>query len=114
LVIAVRNTLRRWNRLGPEGLTDRRRGNGAAPRLAAAQRAAPRAALRQRPPDGGLWSGPKVARYARDRWGVRVSAQAGWQWLRSLGFTLQVPRPSHPGAADAAARRRWKKTCGRG
>src|SRR5262245_11246009 len=113
-VVAVRHTLRRWNRLGPDGLTDRRRGNGAAPRLAVPQRAALRAALRQRPPDGGLWSGPKVARYARDRWGVRVSAQAGWQWLRGLGFTLQVPRPSHPGAAAAAARRRWKKTCRRG
>jgi len=113
-VVAVRQALRRWNRLGPDGLTDRRRANGAAPRLTPEQRAALRAALRRRPPDGGLWSGPKVARYARDCWGVRVSAQAGWQWLRGLGFTPQVPRPSHPGAADAAARRRWKKTCGRG
>jgi transposase len=113
-VIAVRHALRRWDRLGPDGLTDRRRGNGATPRLTAPQRAALRAALRRRPPDGGLWSGPKVARYARDRWGLRVSAQAGWLWLRGLGFTLRVPRPSHPGAADAAARRRRKKTCGRG
>jgi transposase len=113
-VIAVRHTLRRWNRLGPDGLTDRRRGNGAAPRLTPEQRSALRAALRRRPPDGGLWSGPKVARYARSRWGVRVTAQTGWQWLRDLGFTPQVPRPSHPRAADAAARRRWKKTCRRG
>ena len=29
-VIAVRHTLRRWNHLGPDGLTDRRCGNGAA------------------------------------------------------------------------------------
>jgi len=35
--------------------------------LTAPQRAALRAALRRRPPDGGLWSGPKAARYARDR-----------------------------------------------
>lgn len=113
-VVAVRQTLRRWNRHGPDGLTDRRRDNGAAPRLAANQRAALGAALPQRPPDGGLWSGPKVARYAHRRWGVRVSAQTGWQWLRDLGFTLQVPRPAHPRAADPAARRRWKKTCGPG
>jgi transposase len=113
-VIAVRHALRRWNRFGPAGLTDGRRGNGAAPRLTAPPRAALRSALRRHPPDGGLWSGPKVARYARDRWGVRVPGQAGWRWLRGLGFTLQVPRPSHPSAADAAARRRWKKTCGRG
>jgi transposase len=113
-VIAVRHTLRRGNLLGPDGLADRRRGNGAAPRLTPDQRAALRAALRQRPPDGGLWSGPKVARYARTRWGVRVCPRTGWRWLRELGFTLQVPRPSHPRAADAAARRRWEKTCGRG
>jgi transposase len=113
-VIAVRHALRRWNSLGPDGLTDRRRGNGATPRLTADQRAALRSALRKRPPDGGLWSGPKVARYVRSEWGVRVRPQTGWQWLRELGFTLQVPRPSHPRAADPAARRRWKKTCGRG
>jgi len=113
-VIAVRHALRRWNHLGPDGLADRRRGNGATPRLTPDQRAALRSALRKRPPDGGLWSGPKVARYARDRWGVQVRQQTGWQWLRDLGFTLQVPRPSHPRDADAAARRRWKKTCGRG
>ena len=113
-VIAVRHALRRWNHLGPDGLADRRRGNGATPRLTPDQRAALRSAFRKRPPDGGLWSGPQVARYARDRWGVQVRQQTGWQWLRDLGFTLQVPRPSHPRAADAAARRRWKKTCGRG
>ena len=113
-VIAVRQALRRWNQLGPDGLTDRRRGNGAAPRLTPDRRAALRAALRRRPPDGGLWSGPKVARYARGRWGVRAGPRTGWRWLRELGFTLQVPRPAHPRAAGAAARRRWKKICGRG
>ena len=44
------------------------------------------------------WTGPKAARYARDRWGVRVGPPTGWQWLVGLGFTLQVPRPSHPGS----------------
>ncbi|VTR94184.1 dde endonuclease : Uncharacterized protein OS=Anabaena variabilis (strain ATCC 29413 / PCC 7937) GN=Ava_2181 PE=4 SV=1: PQQ_2 [Gemmata massiliana] len=34
-------------------------------------------------------------------------------WLVDLGFTLQVPRPCHPGAADPPTRRRWKKTCAR-
>src|SRR5262245_60707585 len=57
-VIAVRHALRRWNHLGPDGLADRRRANGAAPRLTAGQRAALSSALRKRPPDGGLWSGP--------------------------------------------------------
>jgi transposase len=108
--ITVRDVLRRWNERGPAGLADLRKGNGARPKLTDGQRAELLGALKRRPPDGGLWTGPKVARFVRDRWGVEVCPQTGWQWLRDLGFTLQVPRPSHPRAAGRAARRRWKKT----
>ena len=113
-VITVRDVLHRWNGRGPGGLADGRKGNGAKPRLTAARRGELFAALNGRPPDGGLWTGPKVARYVRDRWGVRVCPQTGWQWLVDLGFTLQVPRPSHPKAADRPTRRRWEKTCDAG
>jgi transposase len=68
------------------------------------------AALGRRPTDGGLWSGPKVARFVARRWGVVVRPETGWRWLRKLGFTLQVPRPSHPRAADPPAQKRWEKT----
>lgn len=112
--VTVRAVLRRRNARGPGGLADGRRGNGAEPRLTPRRRDALYAALQKRPPDGGVWTGRKVARYARDRWGVSVGPVTGWRWLRDLGFTLQVPRPSHPGAADAPARRRWEKTCGAG
>ena len=112
--VTVRAVLHRWNAAGPAGLADGRRGNGSRPRLTPRRRGALYAALHKRPPDGGLWTGPKVARYVRDRWGVRVGPVTGWRWLRDLGFTLQVPRPSHPRAAGPAARRRWKKTCDAG
>src|SRR5262252_5188830 len=49
---------------------DRREGNGARPKLSDGQRAALLAALKKRPPDGGLWTGPKVARFVAERWGV--------------------------------------------
>jgi transposase len=112
--VTVRDVLHRWNGHGPAEVADRRKGNGAAPKLTARRRAALYAALQQRPPDGGLWTGPKVARYVRDRWQVAVRPETGWRWLVALGFSLQVPRPSHPRAADRAARRAWKKTCGGG
>ena len=112
--VAVRQVVRRWNARGPDGLTDGRRGNGAAGKLDRRRRASLVSAIRRRPPDGGLWTGPKVAAYVRHRWGVRVCPQTGWDWLRQLGFTLQVPRPSHPRAADRPAQQRWKKTCGGG
>jgi len=113
-VVSVRAMLHRWNELGPEGLTDRRAANRGRPTLTIDQQAELLAALKKRPPDGGLWSGPKVARYARDRWGVSVRPETGWRWLRKFGFTLQVPRPSHPRSADPPTRRRWKKTCDAG
>ena len=91
-------------------MSDRRKANGAAPKLNTRQRGALYAALQKRPPDGGAWTAPKVARYVQDRWQVVVSSETGWRWLRELGFTLPVPRPSHPNAADSATRRSWKKT----
>ncbi len=103
----VRNVLNRFNASGPDGLADGRRGNGREPLLDAAQQAELLAALKSEPPDGGLWSGPKVAAFALERFGIEVWPQTGWDWLRRLGFSLKVPRPRHPKAADAEARRRW-------
>jgi transposase len=112
--VTVRAVLHRWNAAGPDGLTDARRGNGSEPKLTPRRRAALYAAIQKRPPDGGVWTGPKVARYVNDRWQVEVAPVTGWRWLVGLGFTLQVPRPSHPKAADRPRRRAWKKTCGGG
>jgi transposase len=103
----VRNVLNRFNASGPDGLADRRRHNKRAGLLSAARRAELLAALKAEPPDGGLWSGPKVAAFARDRFGINVRPQTGWDWLRRLGFSLKVPRPRHPKAAGEQAQRRW-------
>ena len=108
-VITARFVLHRWNDRGPDGLADRRAGNGGRSRLTNDQRATLFAALKGRPPDGGLWTGPKVTLYVRNRWQVAVP-QTGWRWLVDLGFSLQVPRPSHPKAAGPANRRRCGKT----
>lgn len=109
-VITTRDVLKRWNQSGPDGLADGRKNNGSESKLTDDQRARLLAALKKRPPDGGLWSGPKVVRYVRTTWAIEIAPQTGWKWLVDLGFTLQVPRPSHPKAADPAARKRWKKT----
>ncbi len=110
----ARSLLKRWNAEGPGGLADRRAvKNGGKPKLTAEQRAELFTALQGPPPDGGLWSGPKVALLARDRWGVAIAKQTGWGWLKGLGFTLQVPRPKNPGGATDAERGEWKRRPGR-
>ena len=109
----VRALLKRWNAQGPEGLADRRVGtNGGHPKLSTDQQIDLWDALQHAPPDGGLWTGPKVAAYVRDRWGVVVCKQTGWEWLHGLGFSLQVPRPHHPGAASPAEQQVWKRCPG--
>lgn len=106
----VRTILKRWNADGPAGLGDRRAAaNGRKPLLSDEQWAALFEALQGRPDDGGLWTGPKVAAYVRDHWGVTVCPQTGWEWLVGLGFSLQVPRPRNPGAARDAERGEWKR-----
>ena len=102
-----RAILTRYNARGPEALTDGRRGNGAAFKLTPQQQAELFAALQKPPLDHGLWSGPKVATFVRDRFGIVIVKQTGWQWLKELGFRLVVPRPRHPKAATPEQQRVW-------
>jgi hypothetical protein len=66
-----------------------------------------------RAPDGGLWSGPKVARWVKEKTGKTVSAVTGWQYLRTLGFALLRPRPKHSEAATPEMQTIWKKNAPR-
>ena len=103
----VRTLVGRWNQHGPDGLTDRRKDNGPADALTTDQQAQLFATLQAEPPDGGLWTAPKLVRFVKDRWGIEVVPQTGWRWLRDLGFALRVPRPKHPKAATADQQRVW-------
>jgi transposase len=102
-----RAILTRYNARGPEALIDRRRDNGAGFKLTPQQQAELFAALHKPPPDHGLWSGPKVAAFVKDRFGVTIVKQTGWQWLKELGFRLVVPRPRHPKAATREQQQVW-------
>jgi transposase len=105
----IYEVVRRYNADGADGVGDRRHRNpGAAPLLDAAGQAALRAALADPAPGGGAWGGPAVASWLAERLGRPVGAQRGWEYLRRLGRTPQVPRPAHaqadPAAQDAFTR----------
>lgn len=105
----VREIVRRYNTDGPAGVADRRRHNpGHAPLLTPALRGALTAALTGPAPDGGLWTGPKVAAWMAERLERSVHPQRGWDALRMLGFTPQRPRPRAT-TADPAAQAAFKK-----
>jgi transposase len=111
----VREIVRRYESEGVEGLGDRRHGNPGAKERALLDeegQAELRKALLEGapPPGGGMWNGPKVARWIEEKTGVeRVHAQRGWEYLRKAGHTPQVPRASNERGADASEREAFKK-----
>lgn len=107
----VKALVRRYNAGGPERLGDRRVENGAKPTLLTPDALA---ALKERiktpPDDGGLWSGPKVARFLAKHHGLAsVGDQRGFDALVAIGYSIQQPRPRHPEAAGEAERAALKK-----
>lgn len=91
----VRRLVARYNAGGPEAMRDRRRENKRQPLLNEGQRAELSTALEGEAPGGGLWSGPEVARWMSKKLGRTVRPQRGWDYLRRVGYTPQIPRPAH-------------------
>ena len=102
----------RYNRFGPSSLGDRRRGNGARPRILTPEVLAMLRERVQTPPDdGGVWTARKVAAVIAGALGLaRVAEQRGWEALRAIGWTIQRPRPRHVRAASPAEQAAFKKT----
>jgi len=48
----------------------------------------------------GRWSGVKVTLWIGERMGVKPHRVTGWHYLCKLGYSEQIPRPSHPQAAS--------------
>ena len=69
-----------------------------------------KARLQAPPTDGGLWNGPKVAQVIAQMTGVeKVWPQRGWDYLKRLEQSLQLPRPRHR-KSDPEAQAAFKKT----
>jgi transposase len=67
-------------------------------------------ALRSEAPDGGLWTGPKVAAWITARSGRAVHVTTGWRTLKRLGFSLQTPRPANRRRACEGEQAEFKKS----
>jgi len=111
----VQRLVKRYNEQGPDSLEDLRSGNGAAPVLLTEKALAfVKERLKTPPDDGGLWTGPKVARCLAQFHGLKsVHDQRGWDALVAVEYTIQSPRPRHPKAASKEDRGELKKTARR-
>ena len=105
----MRTIVHRSNAAGPAAMGDRRQHSaGHPPLLSPEPRADLQATLAEPPPDGGLWTGPKVAAWMAEHLGRPIRPQRGWEALRGLGFTPQRPRPRAT-TADPVAQAVFKK-----
>jgi transposase len=110
----TREIARRYEYEGIKGLGDRRHGNPGAKERALldeeGQAELRKALLEGSPPGEGMWSGPKVARWIEHKRGLeKVHAQRGWEYLRKVGMSPQLPRPSNAQGADSDEREAFKK-----
>jgi len=106
----VRTLARRYNADGEKGIGDRRHANPGGPRVLTSElQAELDRALEGAAPDGGLWTGAKVAGWIGARLGRTVSDETGWRYLRRLDWRRYRPRPAHI-KADPAAQQAFKKS----
>ncbi len=109
----VRLLIKRYNEHGPDSLGDRREGNGAGPTILTPEALGALKVRLKTPPDGGgLWTGPKAARWLAGFHRLKsVHDQRGWDALVAIGWSIQKPRPRHPQAAGEADREAFEKNC---
>ena len=108
----VRALIKRYNENGAEALGDQRVHNGTKPTILTPDALmALKERIKMPPDDGGLWTGPKIARWLAKFHGAKaVHDQRGWDALIAIGYSIQQPRPRHPEAASAADRSALKKS----
>lgn len=84
----AKEIVRRYNQEGPDAVKNRSQKRRASVRslLTLAQQEELQKALQTPPPDGGKWSGPKVARWIAEKTGrEHVWSQRGWDYLKRFG-----------------------------
>ena len=91
--------LKKYNEFGEEGVKNLKKKSiehprGKKPLLNEQQFLQLTVELKKRPPDGGIWTGPKVARWIEKVTGIeKVWHQRGWDYLKKSKYSWQKPRP---------------------
>jgi transposase len=111
----VRKIARRYTEWGVDALGDRPHSNPGAKQRALLDESGEEElleALQGAPPasvGSGMWSGPKVALWIAQRNGLeKVHVQRGFEYLRKVGMSPQVPRPANA-RADTSEKEAFKK-----
>ena len=100
----IREIAQRYQASGAAALADRRVQSPGAPRLLTPFLEHELWQALQGPaPDGGIWTGPKVAQWIAAKTGKRIFRQRGWEYLRRLAgakLPTHAERSAVPGRED--------------
>ena len=90
----VHAIIRRYNVEGPSALRDHRKDNPGRPyRLSAEVRSEMRELVSRPPVRGGVWTGPLLVKWVRERTGDHdIDNKRGWEWLRQLDCKNRLKR----------------------
>ncbi len=107
----LRMIVLKFNAQGSAGVTDRRGSNGGHNKLLnkhQSQKLYDQIVMGVAP-DGGLWTGPKIATWIAKEINKPVASSRGWKYTRQLGLSLVTQRPTHIAAASAQQQKDFKK-----
>lgn len=112
----AKRILKKYNELGEEGVKNGRKkekekvyARGKKALLNEEELGELAKALEEKPADGGIWTGKKVARWIEKKTGrEKVWEQRGWDYLKKLGYSWQRPRPKHR-KGEKEAQREFKE-----
>jgi transposase len=97
----AKSLIKRYNELGEAGVKNQNKKPKTHPRgkkslLSEQQLQKLIQQIQQKPPDGGIWTGTKVARWIEKETKIaKVWNQRGWDYLKKCKYSWQSPRPKH-------------------
>lgn len=92
----VTRLIQRYNEQGAAGLSDKRKRNRSSKLLSDELMLELERDLSKPPPDGGLWTSPKVALWMSSKLSRPINKQTAWLYFGYFKQRLKVPRPHNP------------------
>ncbi|MEG4990294.1 IS630 family transposase [Microcoleus sp. BR0-C5] len=98
----ARRVIKKYNEIGIDSVTNKRNRTprnhkgGKESILNLQQLEKLKEALKKKPRDGGVWTGPKVVQWMEKETGrSKIYDARGWDYLKKLEYSWQSPRPKH-------------------
>lgn len=107
--VSLWGIIKRYNEAGLAGLQDRRHHNPGAPTLLNdAEMLLLAQNVRKDYAEGVAWNGVKVLKWLKEELGKEVHERRAYEYLATIGFSAQEPRPAHA-KADPTLQETFKK-----